>query len=270
MKWKEKLANLQALLAEGKTEEVIDQTQFLDSGYTRLSPENKAEACAFRGMAYYRRKDFGHAHFWFMIALGSDPQNERAIYGMAYLAVYVDKNPEKTNEWMAKLPESAAKDNASMIMMRAAEYIEANGLLKTEDNVGDLVEKWLNPNPEDSLNVANLLHNAARFYIVDSEKYLEAGSQQICMVAVGLLQSAIGLYGTGNMNLHHRAAANYWISVAMEKLFGPAAATSAAAQSIELWYRQLELDPKNPQYSKSLQGASDRLIALRKAALALQ
>lgn len=88
MKWDEKIQLLQSLLNLGKTENVIDGTEFLTGdNIAHLSHENKAEACALRGMAYYRRQDFGHAGFWFTVALGSDPANERALYGMAYLAV---------------------------------------------------------------------------------------------------------------------------------------------------------------------------------------
>lgn len=82
--------------------------------------------------------------------------------------------------------------------------------------------------------------------------------------AIGALSYAIGLYGTGDMNLHHRAAAHYWMSVAMEKLFGPAAALSSAEQSFELWKRQLGLDPANKHFEQNYENAMARVDELKK------
>ncbi|MBI1888619.1 MAG: hypothetical protein HYS15_01665, partial [Candidatus Spechtbacteria bacterium] len=114
--------------------------------------------------------------------------------------------------------------------------------------------------------------NAGRFFLVkaaDQEQCGYARSKRTCASAVAALAIALSLYGTGNINLHHRAAANYWISMAMEKVFGPAAALSAVEQSLELWDRQLALDPENPHYQKGRQGAADRLRDLKDAVSAL-
>ncbi|MFY9457935.1 MAG: hypothetical protein WAP23_03355 [Candidatus Spechtbacterales bacterium] len=271
MDWEKKIANTQQLLNEGKTKEVLDETQFLmGDDIAHLSHKNKAEACALRGMAYYRRKDFGHAGFWFTVALDSDPANERAIYGMAYIAAAVDKDPEKLQEWMAKLPESAARDNARMIMMRDPKYLETKGMGETFLEADKILKKWVHKNPEDPSNAANIANNLGRLYIVVGDKLTseqeEDGDYELIsesyMLALSSLSAAIGLYGTGSMNLHHRAAANYWMSVAMEKLFGPAAAIPFACGSLRLWYEQIQLDLDNPHYQKSYAGSREWVTEL--------
>jgi len=272
--WVQKhLAGVQSLLDNGETSKVlwvVRETADSRSWAVDALPSEKAELYALLGMAYYSRKNFASAKTYLKRALLFDPANERAIYGMAYLAAYVNKDPGKTREWMDKLPESAARDNVHMIMMRSPECIETNGLEQTYSEVIDLFDRYLTPNPVDPLNVANLMHNAGRFFLVKGADQEQRGDmpevRKTCASAVAALALALSLYGTGDMNLHHRAAANYWMSVAIEKLLGPAAAIASAEQSVELWSRQLALDPKNPHFKESWRGAADRLHELRDAA----
>jgi hypothetical protein len=280
MSREEKIARLDALLKEGKTEEVISEIQ--DEFTTIYCPvsvakidndddwfeaeypsDYRSELFALKGMAFYRRKEFDIARANFGMSLSINAQNERAIYGMAYLAAYVDRDSSKVREWMEKLPESAAKNNARVIIARSDEYLSDVGVCDAECEVEEILHGWVGLNPQDPLNTANILHNAARFYMEIPED-VEGGKykQQDLYKALAYLQMAIGLYGTGNMNLHHRAAANYWLSVAQEKLLGPAAAIPFACESLHLWVRQLVLDPDNPHYQKSYTGSREQIAEL--------
>ncbi len=263
-----------ALLGEGRIEDVIKQVNqlLLDIFTGNSSQDYFAELLAIRGMAFYRRKNFEDARTDFRFSLSTDPANERAIYGMAYLAAYVDKDVAKTHEWMEKLPDSAARDNAWMIIMRSNEYISSNGPLSTDIEVADVLAKYLAPNPADPLNTANLMHNAGRFFLAESEYHEKDGDIEEARIdrvsAVAALSLSLALYGTGEINLHHRAAANYWMSVAMEKVLGPAAAIPSACESLKLWHKQLLLDQGNPHYQKSYNGSRERLIDLCEKGLA--
>jgi tetratricopeptide (TPR) repeat protein len=276
MEMEKEIRYLDALLKEGKTGDVLKIGVPLCNPHSPEFQEATQEQCAelqaVVGMAYYRRKEFENAQTYFNMSLVLDPANERALYGMAYLAAYVDCDSVKTREWMEKLPESAARDNAWMIILRTPEYYDMQHPLMVEGEVEKLAQKHFKPNPSDPLNTANIMHNAGRFFIAHGDKCMERDTgvpaeekRVLYMLAVGVLQSAIGLYGTGDQNLHHRAAAHYWLSVAQEKLLGPAAAIAFAEQSVELWDKQLDLDPENPHYQKSRQGAADRLRELTDA-----
>lgn len=271
----ETIERLDALLKEGRTEEVLEiGLPLCDplSPIFREELQQSAELQACVGMAYYRRKDFGYALMHFYQSLLLDPANERAIYGMAYIAAYVEKDPEKTREWMEKLPESAARDNAHMIILRSKEYIDTNGLDNTAMGVVTLLQKYILTPCEDSLNVANVFHNGGRFFLVesDAEEKAQDGdtamAKKHCASAIASLALSLGLYGTGDMNLHHRAAANYWTSVAMEKLFGPAAAVPSAEEAVKLWHRQVERDIKNTHFWKSYENTVEWTRKLREKA----
>lgn len=275
MNWKKELAKLETLLAEGKTEEILEKTSWMLDAKNWLSEnstaQDKEEVWAIRGMAWYRRKEFQEARDCFELSLIDNNSNERATYGMAYLAAYVDKDPDKVREWMEKLPESAARDNAWMIIMRSPEYIGAHTLLSTEGDVQNILIRWLVPNPKDPLNTANILHNSARFYLEygDAIEYMtdepdDPSEKNECVFrALAYLTSAIGLYGTGNTNLHHRAAAHYWLSVAQEKILGAAAAIPFACKSLRLWYKQIRRDWDNPHYQKSYINSEEHLLSLK-------
>lgn len=227
MNWEKELEKLEALLAQGKTDELLEAAEPLmtKTPSSKSAPKERAEVVALIGMARYRRKEFDEARKRFDEALVRDPENERATYGMAYLAAYVDKDPDKVREWMEKLPESAARDNAWIIVIRSPEYLENANPLEIYASLREILHRRVKPDPADPLNTANILHNAGRLTLAMNDMAGKSWDEKsvMALIAVGMLTSAIGLYGTGNTNLHHRAAAYYWASVAQEKALGAAA-----------------------------------------------
>lgn len=217
-----------------------------------ITNQQKAEAHALEGMAHYRRKEFELARRCFDLSLQKNPANELTLNGIAYLAI---------RESMSKLPEGPPKDNSWVILMQNKEYIEANGLLETQAEIEEILTKYTKPNPDDPLNVANIFHNAGRFYIVAAEMDAESSYENYFLASM-VLHCALPLYGTGEMNLHHRAAANNLLSITYEKVFGPAAALPFAEQSLILWNKQLNLDPQNPHFQEKYDNATQKILEL--------
>ena len=238
------IKGIQTLYAQGRNEEVLKTVEeFLT---TKPLEEESREALALRAWAYYRRKEFEKAR-----QEAQESGNETALRCLASIAAYVDKDPQKVQEFMAELSPSPARDNTWVIYARLPQDDTP------KEKILSLATAWMIPNPQSPRDTANLLNNTAR-WLIDKEANVEE-----LVLAQGLMIAAIGLYGSGFSNLHHRAGAWYWISVIEEKLFGKMAAIPAIETSVSLWESQVAVDSTNQNFRVNLESAKRRLEDLK-------
>jgi len=224
----------------------------------QISPESKerdnlvAETRGCRSWAFYRQKDFLAAETEAKLA----GDNETALRCLAAIAAYYYKDLQMLKFYVDQLPDSPAKDNPLTI---AARKPDDN---TPQDVIIERAMKWVMVDPWDPLNTANLMNNTARWLFDHESRQLVLREDNI-LAALGYMQSAIGLYGSGQQNLHHRAGAWFWTSKFLEKIFGKASALMAAKMSVELWKEQLVLDLTNKNFIASFEGAKKHLQSLK-------
>lgn len=105
------------------------------------------------------------------------------------------------------------------------------------------------------VKVANLLHNVGHFYID------KARNRRDFMIAIGTLTAALAHYGEVS-HWHHRAAACFWMSRALDQIAAPGAALQFAMASAQLWLNQLELDPGSARNKQRAEDAAARVAML--------
>ncbi len=245
----EKIQELEKLHKEGKTAELIEKgTEFILNSSSEAPEIYKAGALMACG--YYRQKDFENARE-FALRVLKHKKEELAIRCLAAIAAYHDKDSKMMKYYTDQLPESPARDNAFMIYAR-----ELSDTTPKEEII-ERATKWMKVAIQDRVNTANLMNNTSRWFLAKYKTFEDL------VMSLGFMQVAIGLYGVGNENLHHRASAWFWVSNIQEKLFDKKAAISAAEMSVKLWQKQTKLDPKNQNFLTSYEGAKKRLKELK-------
>jgi hypothetical protein len=199
MKFKKEVERLDSILKEGETSRVITEASaILDAG--GLTEEQVEEFRALRMWGNYRRQDFD--------AVKKDGvlirDNERGLRCLAAMENYLG-NLDKAKEYLARMPDSPGKANTCMIGFR-----NENDHTPREQVLA-LAFKWVGE-LVDRTNTANLMNNTARW--LDAK----GNGKEDVMLAIGFMQSAVVLYGSGKTNLHHRAGAYFWISKFVEKI----------------------------------------------------
>lgn len=244
-----KIEKILDIYSKGKHSEAYEACNKLLK--TNPTEEIKKELYAILAWILYHRKEVEKAR-----RKAQKSGNERALRCLATIAAYYDKDAEELNRIMAKIPHSPARDSLWVIYSRAISDGESKDIILHRAHRW-IKGMWIKEPHPDRLNTGHLFNNTARWLIEKKEKKEEL------ILALGFMQSAIGLYGSGEANLHHRASAWYWISVIQEELFDKKTAISACEISVGLWKEQVKADPNNEKFKKNLESNIKRLEELR-------
>jgi tetratricopeptide (TPR) repeat protein len=218
--------------------------------------QERSELFALGAWCFYRLKKYAEA-FDFANQAGSFVwARECLMYLAAYAPGY--KNDETLIALCAELGDTVNSCNAIIIRARDADSTIASS---------DVLARVIRHQGTD-VSTANLWHNGARFFLALGEKG-GSDSEQHFHHAKILIGGALARYGDGDMNVHHRAAANHWKSKILEKIGRHGDAIEAARESERLWSRQRELDPKNPAHVEKQTGAAQWLKKLLTAVVLL-
>lgn len=198
-----------------------------------------------RAWCHWRRQEWNDARKWLNGANEAGGADLRVKRLCAYFAAYLDKNDGVLRAIATELPDDISVQNALLIRAREADIGIAQG---------DVL-LLLNRFTGESVEVANLYHNGARFFLAQKQDREDA------ITAVDLIDIALAKYGDGG-NWHHRAAANFWRSQALERLDRTSEALQAIQESMRLWRKAVELDPTNQGFQQNLRNAQEREVAL--------
>lgn len=251
---------LKPLYHDGKTEELLKKSEAMLLKLEQIEESEIrnnliADLHGCRAWAFYRQKEFMLAEEEALKA----GTNETALRCLAALAGYFHKDSVRLELYASQVPRSAAIDNARQTLARQPGIIEH----VSEHEIIERAMHWIMVDPIERVNVANIMNNTGRL-LFDYAKLTIVCRDDLIISAMGYMQSAIGLYGSGTQNLHHRASAYFWVSKMQEKLFGKASAISAAETSVSLWERQLVVDITNKNFINGYGGAKKHLEELQK------
>lgn len=229
----------QELYDQGKFGEALELVnEFLGRD---LEEEQYRQLVSIKAWCHYRRKEYDQARSMAKASKMSIKSQEL----LATIAAYVDKDDQVLSEIAEELQDNAGVANALIIKAR-----DSNAVFYDHIRVADTAFRFR----ESGETVhANIWHNAARYFLAKKR-----GTKDLNR-ALGFIEGALALYGDGDKNLHHRAAANFWKSKILEELFGKEAARASAHESRKLWERQVELDPSTEQHKKQLENAMARV-----------
>lgn len=198
-----------------------------------------------RAWCHWRRQEWEDARQWLSIAEEAGGAEQRTKALRAYFAAYRDKDDAMLQFIAQELPDDVDVQNALVIRARDADSTLSHA------QVGAALEHF---SMQESTSVANLNHNAARFFLA---KNRDVGDLN---VAVTMIDRALRLYGQ-DRNWHHRAAATHWQSVAFERLGKKVEDAGARTQARQLWEKAVELDPNNKGFQQNLENARKREAA---------
>lgn len=217
-------------------------------GEQNLTAEQKSELHTAKAWAFCRQKDYASAKMEAKLA-GKHPYALECLYHIAG----IQGEEDKVEKYHACLLGSILADNAWIVAARQKESAV------THEEVLAIALKWLGDGIiADQVYTANVANNTARFFLA---KPRNIGDLE---TALRFMKTAVSLYGEGDINLHHRASANFWLSNISERLGNKNKSIGYAKISIRLWKRQLGFDPTNPNFLNSFEGAKKRLKELKK------
>lgn len=250
---------IRPLYNNGQTEDLLEKSRSMLLKLEQAEPSevrdnliNELHGC--RAWAFYRRKEFELAEQEALLA----GKNETALRCLAALAGYYYKDFAKLEFYASQVPASAAIDNARQILARQPGVIQK----VSEHEIHERAMRWITVDPMDKINTANIMNNTGRWFF-DYANLTVNCREDLVISAIGYMVYAIGLYGSGTQNLHHRAGAHFWVSKMQEKLSGKAAAISFAEMSVSLWEKQLVMDITNKNFIRSFNGAKKHLEELK-------
>ena len=213
-----------------------------------LTEEQKNELHTVKAWAFCRQKDYANAKAEAKLA----GRNPYALECLDHIAGVLGEE-DKVGKYHACLPGSILADNAWIVAARQ------EGSAVTHEEVLAIALKWLGDGIiADPVYTANVANNTARFFLAKPR------NAEDIETALGFMKRAVGLYGEGDTNLHHRASANFWLSNISESLGNKNESIGYTKISIRLWKRQLELDQANPSFRNSFDGAKKRLKDLKR------
>lgn len=201
----------------------------------------RGELLALEGWCYYRKGEYETARQKFQKAGPVSFARE----GLAYLAVYRDKDDNTFRQLAQELGDRVNIQNALTIRARDPDSTFTHkevmrGVLRFKENV---------------VEVANLYHNAGRFF------FQKARNKKDLLTALGLLGASLVRYGV-DRNWHHRGAANFWRSKVLEALLDKRGALEAARDSLYCWTQQMILDPGTERHKKQWENVINRIKEL--------
>lgn len=238
------LQELRSWYDQGKTEEVLEKIAAMSP---KPSGPEYADLVTLKGWCHYRRKEYVKAHDAALAAGSHRWARELLAYVYAYAPGYV--NDEELRRIAAEIGHDAVNiANAFVIRARAPDCVDL-----THEEVAQYTDRFQGGT---DVSTANLFHNAGRFFLDKARQESDLGQ------AITYLDRALALYGQ-EANWHHRAAAQYWKSVAVERQDGKDAAVPVAVESLRLWEKQVSLDPTNASFKEKCSAANKRLAQLR-------
>lgn len=200
-----------------------------------------------RAWCHWRRQEWDDARQWLQKAEkagGAELETNRL---QAYFAAYRDKDDFLLRSIAQEFPDDVDVQNALVIRAQDADSTLSRA------QVGAALEYF---SEQEGTSVANLNHNAARFFLAKSR---DPGDLSM---AAGMINRALQLYGK-DVNWHHRAAALFWKSKIIEKLGDREEALYAAERSLFLWNEALDRDPANEGFRKNRDNAIARIAELQ-------
>ena len=227
----------------GQTEDVLST---LNATVIDLATDEGKSLSTLKGWCHYRRKEYDKAHDS-AIAAGNFPwARELMAYLYAYAPGYVN------DEGLKQIAEELGSSNVSVANAFVIRARAEDCSLLTAEDVTALTDNF---KAEKSIHVANLMHNAGRYFLAKRERAYHLRAAQY-------LEFALDRYGT-DANFHHRAAANFWKSQAWEKIGDMEKTIEAMEESVRLWDEQRKLDPTNKAFAQSGDNAKKRLEELK-------
>lgn len=194
---------------------------------SKHSKEEREDLYALKAWCHYKQRAFDDAYR----AIQHAGRNQKGLECLLHLCIYDTpyKDKESAETLAAELGNTVNVSNAILVASRSPE----------SDITAEEVLQHIEAHAMDEGKVANLYNNGARYFLA------KGTTQEELLLALGLMEAAISLYGRGDKNVDHRAGAHYWKSIILEKLLDKKAARVAAEVSDELWQRQEALDPDN-------------------------
>lgn len=239
------LAEIQQLYAQGNIPQAMEAVWAeVHEERSKDDPE-LGQLKVIRAWCHWRRQEWNDARQWLQEAEEAGGAEQRTKALRAYFAAYRDKDDVALEAIAKELVDDVDVQNALVIRARDA---DSNAVAL------DQLEIVLAPfSQSHEISVANLYHNAARFMLA------KGSTEEDFAAAFSLINDALERYGS-TMHWHHRAAANYWKSVILERLGRGELAKKAKVASAKLWEKAVELDPSNEGFRKNLENAR-RLVA---------
>lgn len=222
--------------AQAAAQEVLQQPGLFE--------DEAGELKALVAWCYYRQKKYEEAASWATDAGQVLWARECLMYLRAYAPGY--KDDKRLKELAAELGDTVNVNNAVVIRAR-----DADSQIGSEE-----VVQRVRSHTASDVSTANLWHNGARYLLSRGQ---DASAFE---TALEFIDGALARYGTGDQNIHHRAAANHWKSNILLKLDRRQEAITAAQEAVRLWTRQCELDPKNSAHVEKKAGAHEWLQKL--------
>lgn len=234
---------LRAMYDRGQTDDVLKAISAMDASTATDEAKNLT---VLKGWCHYRRKEYDSARDC-AVAAGNFPWAREL---MAYLCAYAPKYIN--DETLLRIAEELGHSNVNIANAFVIRARAENWSLLSGAQVIDLVYHFRN---DMSVHAANLHHNAGRFFLA------KPGYEGGLRIAVKYLDEAIKRYRM-EANFHHRAAANFWKSKALEGYAPKDCVVEAMQESVRLWDEQCKLDPTNSSFAQKRDEAKKRLSEL--------
>lgn len=233
---------LEELYSQGKNGEVLKKIE-------GLSPEELTdEIKVIKAWALFRMQRYNDALDII------DPLYQKGFLPatkiMSQIIAYIGGNDNIFCEIYEKIPDDPSFWNSIAIRERRPG-------VSTLASKEKLVEKCIHFENSGEIAAIHLMNNTARVY------FEQAMGIEDFLVSIGLWEASLRRYGTGDRNLHHRAAVLFWISQTHEKIGFSTSALDAAIESERLWERQVALDPLTGPFQEKLENARKRVFLLR-------
>jgi len=236
MKEQDLVKKLQEMYEDGRNKDILKE---IDLAYSEIE-KAPFEIQIIGAWALFRLGKYEQAK---KIVLNQEGE-EKALELLAQLTAYLEKDDELLREIHQKLSGNPSVCNALTIRARRPDSSIPVGL------VIEAAENFIKGNNPE-IAATNQINNTARLLLAKGDE----------LKAIYFWHIALERYG--EKHYHHRAAVWFWISVAYEKLSYYELAMGAAHNSLELWQKQVDMDPQNIPFKERLMGAEERFNQLQ-------
>jgi tetratricopeptide (TPR) repeat protein len=233
------IVRLNKLYEEGKCSEALEEI-------SRVYPSANvmpAEIMAIKGWCHFRLQQYHEATEAALMA--DEKGSPKGSELLAQLAAYVSKDDKAIEAIRQKMPGNLSVCNAFAIRAR-----DKDSRIPKEM----IVEAAIKAMSGEEIAATNLINNTARLLLAKGDGFGDT--------VTAIIFWRIALQRYGDKNYHHRAAVHFWMSKAYESLGNKALAIQSALSSLQLWEEQVNLDPANPKFKESLEGARRRVEEL--------
>lgn len=223
--------------------ELVEDGNFLDALKNLVLLENNIHTL--RARIYYHQGNYQETLD--ETELAGEAQGALLIQLNVYQYADGFRNPEKAKELLEKIGPTVSGLNSEVIAaLKPDSDVNYGELMRRGEEV---IEGLTRENA--TLIATHLMHNLARL-AMDKLNDLPKAEK--------LINKAIKCYGE-DTHLHHNAAANFWKTKILEKQGKIDEAIEAAQYSLDLWDRQVAINPE-PIFVKKNENAVKRLDEL--------